>query len=125
MSNQLYNKPELKQNRRSLRKRLTPSEATLWLTLKNKQLEGRRFRRQYSVGFYILDFYCPSERLAIELDGANHFTAEGIERARVRDEYLNKLGITALRIENKLVFENIDQVITHIKNHFKTQSTNK
>ena len=59
-----------KTKRKKLRNNLTPAEAALWNLLKNSQLEGRKFRRQHSVGFYILDFYCPSERMAIELDGA-------------------------------------------------------
>ncbi|MDP2388164.1 MAG: endonuclease domain-containing protein [Bacteroidota bacterium] len=119
MKTQLFNRTELKKNRRALRNNLTSSEATLWLLLKNKQLDGRRFRRQYSVGSYILDFYCPSEKLAIELDGAHHFTPEGLENDRIRDEYLNSLGIRVLRIENKLVFEIQEQVLNYIREGFK------
>jgi very-short-patch-repair endonuclease len=70
MPRQVNNRPELKQIRRELRHNLTPAEATLWRCLQNKQLAGRKFRRQHSVGSYVLDFYCPSEMLAIELDGA-------------------------------------------------------
>ena len=51
---------------------MTPAEAALWKRLQKRQLEGRRFRRQHSVGPFILDFYCPEEKLAVELDGAVH-----------------------------------------------------
>ena len=80
----LNNHPELKTFRRELRSHLTPAEARMWTYLKNKQLDGRRFRRQHSIGGYILDFYCPSEQLAIELDGKPHFYAEAIEYDRER-----------------------------------------
>jgi very-short-patch-repair endonuclease len=82
---QIFNRGYLKKARRDLRKNLTPAEATLWLMLKNKQLEGRRFRRQFSIGNFIVDFYCPSEKLVIELDGANHFTNSGSNADFIRD----------------------------------------
>jgi len=65
----LNNLPALKYFRRKLRSKMTPAEAKLWTYLKGKQLEGKKFRRQHSVSRYILDFYCPSSKLAIELDG--------------------------------------------------------
>ena len=71
------NLPPLKPRRRELRTYGTSAEAALWNLLKKRQLRGRKFRRQHSVGRYILDFYCPSERLAIELDGAHHYTPAG------------------------------------------------
>ena len=79
---QIHNRPEYKDRRLSLRKKLTAAEATLWNLLKNKQLDGRKFRRQHSVGKYVLDFYCASEHLAIELDGEHHFLAEGMKLTR-------------------------------------------
>ncbi len=113
-----YNKPSLKEARRELRTHGTSAEAVLWTHLKNKQLGGRRFRRQYSVGNYILDFYCPSERLAVELDGAHHETSYGRQADQTRDEYLLELGIKVLRFENRLVFEEIDAVLAEIKGGF-------
>jgi hypothetical protein len=68
----INNLPHLKTFRQKLRNNLTPAEAKLWAYIKNSQVEGRKFRRQHSVDNYILDFYCPSERLAIELDGQGH-----------------------------------------------------
>jgi very-short-patch-repair endonuclease len=115
----LHNKKILEANRKQLRNFGTPAEATLWKALKGSQLEGRKFRRQHSVGSYILDFYCPAERLAIELDGAGHFSAEAVEADRIRDEFLVSHRIHVLRFENKLVFENLESVLGAIRNDFQ------
>ncbi len=116
---QIHNRKYLKQFRRDLRNNLTPAEATLWKVLQRSQLEGRKFRRQHSVGNYILDFYCPKEKLAIELDGSEHFTVNGDERDFNRDEYLKTLNIKVLRFENKEVFDNMDGVLEEIKQNIK------
>lgn len=114
-----YNLSHLKQNRKNLRNNLTPAEATLWRFLKNKQVEGRRFRRQFSVENYILDFYCPSEKLAIELDGDQHFTNAGFLNDKERDQKLKGLGIKVLRFENVEVFQALETVLDEIKASFK------
>ena len=119
----LNNFSYLKNKHKHLRKRLTASEATLWRILKTKKL-GAKFRPQHSVGNYILDFYCKSHLLGIELDGANHFTKEGLENDKKRDDYLNSLGITIIRIENKLVFERTDFVIRLIEEHLRLKEQN-
>jgi len=62
-----------------------------------------------------LDFYCPKENLAVELDGHEHFTMIGEEKDRIRDEYLNGVNIQVLRFENKEVFENLEGVLEKIK----------
>lgn len=90
----------------------------MWIALQNKQLENRKFRRQHSIGNYIVDFYCPSEKLAIELDGAEHFTLEGSDYDFNRDKYLNSLGIKVLRFENKNIFNNLEAVLEQIKSSF-------
>ncbi len=69
---QLFNRKYLKKYRRKLRNNLTPAEATLWLHLKNKQLNARRFRRQFSVNNYILDFYCNKLNLKIRNLSVNY-----------------------------------------------------
>ena len=119
MSEQLHNKPELKKFRKSLRKNLTPAEALLWKALKGKQLEGRKFRRQHSIGNYIVDFYCPAEKLAIELDGQPHFTLEGEEKDRRKTKFLNSVGIRVLHFENKLVWELPNMVLERIVEEFQ------
>ncbi len=91
----------------------------MWKTLQKKQLEGRKFRRQHSIGNYIVDFYCPKEKLVIELDGAGHFTPEGSDQDEKRDTYMNGLGIKVLRFENRDVFNNLDAVLEVIRSKFK------
>ncbi len=119
MREQLNNLNYLKNNRKALRSNLTPAEACLWKYLQGSKLDGKKFRRQHSVGNYILDFYCPSEKLAVELDGALHFTEEGIVQDEIRTHYLNELGIKVIRFENKLVFDKPDWVLEEIKKNFK------
>lgn len=84
MSQQIHNRKVLKQKRKKLRNNLTPGEASLWKFLQKSQLEGRKFRRQHSVGNYILDFYCPGEKINIELDGEYHIP----EKDKKRDHCL-------------------------------------
>ena len=115
---QINNRPELKENRKTLRCNLTGAEATLWKYLKRKQLDGRKFRRQFSVENYILDFYCPSEKLAVELDGAGHFTSAGFDYDEERTKVLNSHGINVIRFENKQVFEALENVLEEIKSNF-------
>jgi very-short-patch-repair endonuclease len=115
-SPKIFNAPEKEASRKSLRNDGTPAEAYLWLLLKNRQLKGYRFRRQVSIGTYIVDFYCPSVHLAIELDGDSHFTAEGIEHDDRRTEYLFKNhGIRLLRFENCDVFNDPESVLGAIE----------
>jgi very-short-patch-repair endonuclease len=119
------NQIELKTFRRELRNNLTPAEAKMWTYLKNKQLEGRRFRRQHSIAGFILDFYCPSERLGIELDGQGHFNAGAREYDRERDLFLKYYGVLVLRFVNSWVFDNPQGVLKQIKEHFGwSQKTN-
>ena len=110
----LHNVKYLKENRRALRSNLTPSEAELWKHLRSSQLEGYKFRRQHSIGNYILDFYCTSKKLAIELDGDIHFHYAAEQADLERDQILQDLGIKVLRFENKDVFENLEAVLQEI-----------
>ena len=110
------NLPEYENVRRELRTKGTPAEATLWKALKGKQIYRTSWRRQYSIGAYILDFYCPSLRLCIELDGNPHYTIEGSSHDSKRDQWLlEKYNIKTLRYENKEVFYCHDSVIENIK----------
>ena len=101
-----------------MRNSLTPAEAKLWSLLKNSQVAGRKFRRQHSVGPYVLDFYCPEEKICIELDGAAHFTEAGYEYDAARTEYLNALNIRVIRFENKDALEDAEGVVEEIKRNF-------
>lgn len=121
MTRFITNSPELEINRKALRKYGTPAEATLWKHLKNRQLAGRKFRRQFSIDNHILDFYCVEEMVNVELDGAGHYTTGGQMSDFDRDAYLESLGVKVLRFENKLIFDAIDSVLEEIKNQFKRQ----
>jgi very-short-patch-repair endonuclease len=120
MSTKLNNLPYLKSTRDQLRKNLTEGELVLWEVLKDKKLCGRKFRRQHSIGYYIADFYCPSENLIIELDGQHHYTPEGIAKDIDRDSHLEMMNIKVLRFENKEILNNLTKVLQNIKSHFKS-----
>ncbi len=111
--------PHLRAFRSDLRKNLTPAEAAFWKIVKASRFEGRKFIRQHSVGNYILDFYCPSEKLAIELDGAGHFTGIGAEHDRERSAYLESKGIRVLRFQNREVFDETEWVLDTIRLNFR------
>ena len=111
----VLNTPEMKTYRRELRANGTPAERALWNWLKKKQVRGLQFRRQYSVGNHILDFYCPALKLAIELDGDYHYHMVQPEQDWKRDqELLEKYGIKTLRFENDVVFKHPRVIIDAI-----------
>ena len=115
----LFNRKSLKFFRSSLRNKSTSAEAVLWNILKSKKLDGRKFRRQHSIGNYIVDFYCASEKLIIELDGNPHGEYHKIEKDKKRDQYLEDLGFSILRFENRLVFQEPEYVKNEIIKAFK------
>jgi very-short-patch-repair endonuclease len=115
----LHNRRHLKSLRRALRVQFTPAEARLWKYLQGGQLEGRKFRRQHSIGAYIMDFYCPAERLVIELDGSAHDGEDAWRRDEARTAYLEKMGIQVVRFENRQVMENLEGVLAVIHERFK------
>ena len=83
--------------------------------MKNRQLAGMKFRRQFGVGPYVLDFYCPEIKLAVELDGAPHFMSGNFGYDKLREEYLfRECGIRIIRFENRDLFYNPDGVIKSI-----------
>ena len=101
-----HNLKEQKIIRRTLRTYGTPAEAMMWKMLKGRQMDGAKFRRQFSIGPYILDFYCPEYQICVELDGDSHYSADGYEHDQKRNTYLyEEHGITTLRYENKDVFK--------------------
>ncbi|MEM6632060.1 MAG: endonuclease domain-containing protein [Bacteroidota bacterium] len=106
----------MKKFRRRLRRDHTDAEALLWTHLQNRKLGGYKFRRQHSILNYIVDFYCAGKRVAVELDGAHHFTIEGQLKDTYRDEMLGQLNVKVLRFENKWVFEDLEGVLRVILN---------
>src|SRR5581483_7191237 len=111
----LFNVQRKKTDRSTLRNSSTAAEAVLWTYLKNRKLRGKKFRRQSSVGPYIVDFYCPECRLAIELDGAPHFAPNVDGYDQKRTEYLESAGLRVIRFENQDVRDNIELVLEVIR----------
>jgi very-short-patch-repair endonuclease len=111
----LKNAPILKQRRRELRHKQTETEAAFWGRVRNRKFNGLRFIRQYSLGPYILDFYCPSLLLAVELDGGQHNESESKEYDEARTEYLKNQGIEVLRFWNHEVLTQMDGVLAKIE----------
>ena len=105
-----YNK-NLKQASRELRNNMTEAEKLLWTRLRGKQILGLQFYRQKPILNFIVDFYCPAANLVIECDGSQHFTDEGLEADRVRDQALAELGLRMLRFDNGMVFRETDVVV--------------
>ena len=111
----IHNDPTFKETRRNLRNNQTDVEKLLWSHLRNKQFYGLKFYRQYSIGKYILDFYCSELRLAIELDGGQHGEEDNKKHDNIRAEYLRAQGIKVIRFWNNDVVENIEGVLYEIK----------
>src|SRR5215813_6196461 len=111
----LINIPPLKARRRELRNNPTAAEAILWRYLQRRQLLRKKFRRQYSIGRYIVDFFCVDCDLAVELDGAPHFRELGAEYEAERTAFLEGLGIELIRFENRVVYQNIEAVLETIR----------
>lgn len=110
-----YNKPEMKGRRQHLRNNATPTEQKLWQKLKGKQIAGVKFRRQYGIDNYVLDFYAPSCKLAIEIDGETHFSEEAIKYDAQREQYIKGFGIQIIRFTNVDVFRNLQGVLLMIE----------
>ncbi len=113
-----YNK-KLKPVARKLRCAMTNSERRLWQRVRRNQLKGYKFTRQKTIGNYIVDFYCPSAKLVIEIDGSQHYLEEGAEKDKIRDKRLADLGLTVMRFSNRDVFTNIEGVLQRIHRHLE------
>lgn len=96
---------------RSLRATMTDAECKLWSALRRKQIQGRLFSRQKTIGKYIVDFHCASASLVVELDGGQHATVEGREKDRQRDDALAVLGLKVLRFSDRDVLMNRQGVL--------------
>jgi len=97
---------------RDLRRRMTPQEKILWHALRNDALGALHFRRQQVVAGYIVDFYCASAKLAIEIDGGSHL--DRTEHDALRDRALSEIGIRTLRVSNSEVDRDLDGVLRRI-----------
>ena len=120
---------EMKQNKnrkltpfsRTLRANMTPEERHLWYDFLKKL--PVTIHRQKVIGPYITDFYCASAALVIELDGSQHRTEEGVQADKIRDEYLNNLGILVLRYSNESIHKNFYGVCADIQRHITARQS--
>jgi very-short-patch-repair endonuclease len=113
----IFNRSSEKEKRRILRKTMPKAEVILWFYLKSKKLHRYKFRRQYSIGRYVVDFYCPKVKLAIEIDGPSHFNPSAQQYDFERQEYIESVGIHFIRVTNPDIYENIDGVIQVISDY--------
>ncbi|WP_434353477.1 endonuclease domain-containing protein [Psychrobacter sp. HD31] len=114
MIDKVFNKKDQKSKRKQLRNNATSPEQILWQYLKGKQL-GVKFRRQSGIDEYIVDFFSPEIKLAIEIDGESHFNDEAKQYDELRTEFINSLNIEVIRFTNKDVTQNIMGVCQAIR----------
>jgi very-short-patch-repair endonuclease len=108
----LYNNKDLRKVRKYLRNNATPQEVILWRYLRSKNL-GYKFRRQTSIGGYVVDFCCPKKNIIIEIDGSQHLDSKEYDEERTR--FFESLGFVVLRFWNNEINKDIESVIQKIK----------
>ncbi|MEG3694824.1 endonuclease domain-containing protein [Vibrio coralliirubri] len=111
----IYKQAHLNTFRKQLRNNMPQPERKLWFYIRKKQI-GIKFRRQHSIGKYVVDFFCCELKLAIEIDGNSHFSEQAQAYDHQRTQDLNKLGIKVLRFTNNEVNQNLEEVLVKIMN---------
>ena len=115
----MYNDQIQRERRRGLRENQTEAEILLWERIRDRKLNGLKFRRQYGVGPYILDFFCSDKRIAIELDGEQHKNNQ--EYDTERDLYLNDKDIKVLRFWNEELIRDIEGILKRVEESVKVK----
>ena len=111
----IFNRKRDTPKRQRLRNGSPRAERILWTRLRRRQIEGFKFRRQFGVERYVLDFYCPALKLAIEIDGFSHNSPEAKAYDRERQTFVESFGIQFLRFPNQLVYEQLEFVVATIQ----------
>ncbi len=114
-----YNK-KLQSLARELRKNMTEAEKLFWSRTNRKQISGVQFYRQRIIEDYIVDFYCPTAKLVIEIDGGQHYSGKEQRSDEARDKRLASLGLKVLRFSNLEVLQNIDGVLEQVYNNLNS-----
>jgi very-short-patch-repair endonuclease len=109
-----FNREAEREKRRQLRSSMTDAEVILWSRLKGRRILGCKFRRQYSVGSFIVDFFSAEVKLGIELDGGSHFGVGARAYDEKRQRFIESFGIRILRFSNTEVSGNLDGVLEKI-----------
>jgi very-short-patch-repair endonuclease len=112
---ELYNRTEFKSLRRKLRRTMPPAEQQIWPYLRNRRLAHCKFRRQYGIDRYVIDFYASEVKLAIEIDGPTHDSPEAQEYDAMRQTFIQSTGATVLRFRNWRVYNDLDSVLQEIE----------
>ena len=122
---QYYNRKSTTSRRRELRNNLTKAEVLLWSVLKGRQLEGFKFRRQFSIGKYHIDFFCTELNFGIEVDGETHFTPKGRTHDSRRKDFLDSLSIQIVRVNNPDVYDNLAGVWEMLRKAVQERKTSQ
>lgn len=101
--------------RRNLRTQQTRTEAVLWSYLRDRRLLGKKFRRQYGIGRYVVDFFCAEDQLVVEVDGDSHFSLAAQYYDQQRTDFFFALGITTVRFTNQEVLQDTEGVLERLK----------
>ena len=120
---QIFNQYETLERRRKLRDGAPEAESRLWQQLKGKRVGDYKFRRQFGVGFYILDFYCPALKLAIEIDGPSHDDDDAQEYDAIRQQAIEALGIRFLRFTNADIYDRLEGVLVSISSSIEEKGS--
>jgi very-short-patch-repair endonuclease len=116
---QTHNIPKLMASRKQLRNSATPEEILLWEHIKASKT-GWKFRRQHSVDNVIIDFYCSAKKVAVEIDGAHHFTEDGKANDILRTQHLNAHDIKVIRFTNSEVTNDVRGVVARIVRYIES-----
>ena len=114
----IFNRKENKFLRKKLRQEMPKGEILLWQRLNNKKM-GYKFRRQYSIGSYVVDFYCPQFKLVIEIDGGTHISKQAAVYDKQRQKYLESLGLIIKRYDNQLILKNLNEVLIDLNSFYQ------
>src|SRR5688572_21338215 len=112
-------RPSTHKHAHNLRLSSTEAEQKLWALLRDRQLNGKKFRRQHAIAYYVADFYCHESKLVIELDGNHHTNAEVREYDNMRTTLLNELGIKVLRFWNEEIMNDVSKVLQKIESYLR------
>lgn len=107
-----------------LRRGQTDAERKLWSLLRNRQLSGVKFRRQFSIGKYILDFYSPEYKIGIEADGGQHYENKGKRKDELRTRELTGYGVKIVRFSDLGILNNIEGVYGRIQEVIENSKNN-
>jgi very-short-patch-repair endonuclease len=112
---EVFNRSSELLKRRVLRHSRPIAERLLWRRLNKRQLNGHRFRRQYGIGRYVVDFYCPGSKVVIEVDGSSHTDRDAEMYDKERQDFIESFEIKVLRFTNKEVIKNTEAVVNIIE----------